>query len=155
MTTLSSHRPGRVNAGFTLVELLITVVIIAILAAVGYPSYIDFVVRGHRQAARSALYRLADRQEQFYLDNKRYAADLAELLNTAEDSLGLYRDGQFVAADAGDRTYVVTMEDADDISYTLSADPQLIQAERDTDCGKLSLTSTGDQQQEGAGTRCW
>jgi prepilin-type N-terminal cleavage/methylation domain-containing protein len=38
--------------GFTLIELMIVVAIVTILAAVGYPSYTDYIMRSHRQAAR-------------------------------------------------------------------------------------------------------
>jgi type IV pilus assembly protein PilE len=146
----------RRTAGFTLVETMIVVVILAIIAAVGYPTYIEYVVRSHRQAARAALYQVADRQEQFFLDNKRYAATLDEL-NYADEVIGLDQDGQFTAADDAGRTYRVTLDgdEASDTTYTVQAIPDLVQAERDTDCGTLSLTHTGERDQTGDGANCW
>ncbi len=144
------------SSGFTLVEMVVVVAIISILAAVGYPSYIEYVVRSHRQAARAALLQVADRQEQFFLDNKRYAETLDEL-NYGDATLGLDADGQFTAADDDDRTYRITLDgdDASDTTYTVLAIPDLAQAERDTACGTLSLSHAGERQQTGAGENCW
>jgi type IV pilus assembly protein PilE len=136
--------------------MVVVVAIISILAAVGYPSYIEYVVRSHRQAARAALLQVADRQEQFFLDNKRYAETLDEL-NYGDATLGLDADGQFTAADDDDRTYRITLDgdDASDTTYTVLAIPDLAQAERDTACGTLSLSHAGERQQTGAGENCW
>lgn len=60
--------------GFTLIELMITVVVIAILAAIAYPSYIQYVTRGKRAAAQSAMMDLANRQQQFLLANRRFGS---------------------------------------------------------------------------------
>jgi type IV pilus assembly protein PilE len=144
----------RHTAGFTLVETLIVVVILSILAALGYPSYIQYVVRSHRQAARAALYQVADRQEQFFLDNKRYADSLEEL-NWPDEVMGIDQDGQWTANDDDDRTYQITLDDTSATTYTVEAAPQLVQAERDTDCGTLELTHTNERDQSGAGENCW
>jgi prepilin-type N-terminal cleavage/methylation domain-containing protein len=65
--------------GFTLIELMITVAIVAILAAIAYPSYTQYVIRGHRAAAQAEMMDIANRQQQFFLANRSYAADLATL----------------------------------------------------------------------------
>ncbi len=142
------------TAGFTLIELLIVVVIIALLAAIGYPSYTDFVTRSRRQAAQNMLLQVADRQEQFFLDNKSYAPNLTAL-GYAANPIGLDPDGQLTAAGAADRTYLVSVQAATALTYTLQAVPQLVQAERDTDCATLTLNSAGVRDQSGAGNRCW
>lgn len=58
--------------GFTLVELMIVVVIIGILASVGYPSYSNYVTRGKLVEATSGLSDGRVKMEQFYQDNKTY-----------------------------------------------------------------------------------
>jgi type IV pilus assembly protein PilE len=67
----------RVATGFTLIELVIAVAVIAILAAVAYPSYTRHVARSHRSQAQGYLMRVAQRQQQFFLDSRDYAAQAA------------------------------------------------------------------------------
>jgi type IV pilus assembly protein PilE len=59
--------------GFTLIELMIAVVIIAILAAVALPNYRQYVIRGNRSAAQSQMMDIANREQQFLLMNRAYA----------------------------------------------------------------------------------
>jgi type IV pilus assembly protein PilE len=58
--------------GFTLIELMIVVAIVAILSALALPSYRDYVLRGQLTDARSQLSVWAARMEQFYQDNRNY-----------------------------------------------------------------------------------
>ena len=107
----------------------------------------------NRQAARANLYRIADRQEQFFIDNKSYAADLSEL-GYADDTMNIGRDGQ--ETDGADVIYALSIQDgATALSYTVQAEPQGVQAERDTACATLSLTNAGVRDQTGGGDRCW
>lgn len=69
--------------GFTLIELMITVAIVAILAAVAYPAYTSYVRKGYRAAAQSYLMDVAQKQTQYLLDNRAYAATTAALNATA------------------------------------------------------------------------
>ena len=90
------------QSGVTLIELMIVVAIIAFIAAVSYPSYAQFVVRAKRSLATSMLMQVADRQQQFFMDNKRYAADLTSL-GYASDSIMVGNDGQILATGDDDR----------------------------------------------------
>lgn len=62
----------RQAAGFTLIEVMIVVAIIGILASVAYPSYTDYVRRGHIQEAFSQLSIYRAKMEQYYQDNRNY-----------------------------------------------------------------------------------
>jgi type IV pilus assembly protein PilE len=140
--------------GFSLVELLVVVAIITIIAAVGYPSYTEYVTRSHRQASKNWLYAVADRQEQFFQDNKRYAASLSDL-GFGGDAIVLDDDGQLTNADDPDSKYTLDLIDTTATTYTVRATPVLLQAERDEACDVLTLTHQGRQDQTGPGDNCW
>ena len=68
----------KAEKGFTLIELMIVVVVIGILASVGYPAYSDYSTRGKLIEATSALSDGRIKMEQYYQDNRTYVgADLA------------------------------------------------------------------------------
>lgn len=64
---------SRKHGGFTLIEVMITVVIVAILAAIAVPSYSRYVMRAKRSAAQAQMMDIANRQQQFLMANRSYA----------------------------------------------------------------------------------
>ena len=64
--------PRARSAGFTLIELMVVVLVISILAMLGYPSYTDYLVRGRLAEARATLLEGRVRMEQYFQDNKTY-----------------------------------------------------------------------------------
>ena len=67
----------RRSAGFTLIELMITVAVIGILAAVVYPSYQNYVIRAQRSVAQQLMLNITSREEQFLLDSRQYTGTLS------------------------------------------------------------------------------
>ncbi len=74
----------RSQNGFTLIELMIVIVIVAILAAVAIPGYQEYVRKSHRAAAAQFVADIANLQAQYLLDNRTYAGNLAALGITSE-----------------------------------------------------------------------
>ncbi|MGV3654988.1 MAG: type IV pilin protein [Noviherbaspirillum sp.] len=115
--------------GFTLIELMVAVAVIGILAAAGYPLYTDYVVKSHRSAAQSHLMDIAQRQQQYFMDNRAYAPDLAALSMTTPASVSKHY------------AIAVTPAAGPPPSFTLTATPVAGSAQaRD---GTLSLDSAG------------
>jgi type IV pilus assembly protein PilE len=67
--------------GFTLIELMITVVVVAILATIAVPSYVEQVRKGRRSSAKATMMDIANREQQYLLASRTYA-DTAALLAT-------------------------------------------------------------------------
>lgn len=67
------------SAGFTLMELMIVIVIIGVIAAIAFPSYQSSVRKSRRAEAKATLLEVMSRQEQFFSENRRYAATFDEL----------------------------------------------------------------------------
>lgn len=65
------------QSGFTLIELMVTTAIVAVLAAVAYPSYTRYIVRSNRTAAQAQMLDIANREQQFLLANRAYATKSA------------------------------------------------------------------------------
>ncbi len=73
--------------GFTLIELMITVAVIGILAAIAYPGYQGQIRKSRRAEAQATLMNVAGRQQQFLLDTRTYASSLSDLGVTVPSSV--------------------------------------------------------------------
>jgi type IV pilus assembly protein PilE len=76
--------------GFTLLEVMIVCVIVGILAAIVLPSYQNQLRKSRRASAESHLMDIASRQQQYLLDNRQYAANLAALGMTTPSEVSTY-----------------------------------------------------------------
>ena len=74
--------------GFTLIELMIVIVIVAVLVGVALPAYQNQIIRGHRAAAKAEMLEIANRQQQFLLANRAYATDLSTIAYTTPPDVG-------------------------------------------------------------------
>ena len=129
MTTLSKER-GR-QAGFTLIELMVTVAIIAILAAIAMPSYVQYTIRSSRQAVQSELSAMASIQEKIFLNSNAYASTVSTAYNGSSTGglgvlSGMSRDGRY--------TFSVAVSGA---AYTLTATP--VADSRQSEDGNLTI----------------
>ena len=149
-----SARLKSVQRGVTLMELMIVLAIVSIIATFAYPSYTQYVVSTKRTAATSTLLQIADRQQQFFMDNKRYANDLTSLGFSA-NPLFVTDDGSPGVAGDADVVYVFGLGNVTATTYIALAAPLAGQLKRDTDCGALILNQAGARFVTGAADDCW
>jgi len=142
------------QGGFTLLELMIVVVIIGVLSAMAYPSYMQYVVSTKRTAATSVLLQVADRQQQFFMDNKTFTADMTNLGFPASP-LVVGDDGRPLASGDAKSVYTISMSNVGVTTYTITATPLHAQLSRDTDCGALTLDQSLAKGAGGAVADCW
>lgn len=134
---ISSDR--RRTPGFTLIEMLIVVAMVAILAAVALPSYREYIKKSYRSEAQSYLMTIAARQQQFLVDTRAFSA-------LGPDNIASQPSNVTSA-------YAVTMVTVDGPppTFTLTARPTAAQASEK--CGTLTLDQTGTK--TAAVTGCW
>lgn len=72
--TIAMQAGTRRQKGFTLMELMVTVTIVGILAAIAYPSYRNYVLRGQITQATNGLSTVAANMERYFQDNRTYVA---------------------------------------------------------------------------------
>jgi type IV pilus assembly protein PilE len=140
--------------GFTLIELMIVVLIIAILASIAYPSYIGYMTKTHRVAAEGCLSEYANYMERYYATNLRYDQDSAGTANSlpALDCAAATQTGANYSYDLPTSSSVLGPS-----TYLLTATPNARQASRDTKCGSLGLDQAGTRRISGTGevSECW
>ncbi|MFG3447592.1 MULTISPECIES: type IV pilin protein [unclassified Stenotrophomonas] len=124
------RRPRRV-VGFTLIELMITVAVIAIISAIAYPSYNTQVRKSKRAAAKAEMVEYAQRAERQHTLNNSYAG--FRFLENNSTTIASPRDGSAVR-------YQITIAPAAN-TFTITAVPQGDQA-RDP-CGTLTVNQAG------------
>ncbi len=149
--TFGKHR------GFNLIELMAVVAIIALLAAIGFPSYQNQVRKAKRTEGKTTLLKAAQLQERYFSDNNRYAdSGSAPTFQSMMGNGCPYPvfSGENCTSNQGAYTITVTLG-AGNTSYTLTATPQ--GAFTDPDCGNLTLTSTGVRGRTGTAAMniCW
>jgi type IV pilus assembly protein PilE len=135
------------SSGFTLVELMITVVIIAILSSIAVPAYRSYVQRSRRSEATSALLRIQAAQEKFFLQNNAYSANLV-----GAPPAGL---GMLNTTDSGNYDLVLAPAGA---GYTATATATSTQAD-DAKCVTFTINPNGVRSATGSATNptveCW
>jgi len=139
--------------GFTLIELMIVVTIVAILATIAYPHYTEQVTKTRRADAKTALLDLAARMERYFSENNTYAtATIAAAPTTDVLSSTL----------SPENWYGLSISAQTATTYTLRATPVGAQATNDIRCQTLTLNSlgakgiaTGPSAPTGNATDCW
>jgi type IV pilus assembly protein PilE len=139
----------RTSSGFTLIELVVTMVIAAILAAIAIPAYSNYVLQSHRTDAKTALLDLASLEERYMSVNNTYTSTATSLGYTAfpQSVGGGYYQVTVTSVTAPSSTQVA--------AYTLTANAVGYQL-KDTTCSSLTLTSQGVQtSSDTVNNSCW
>ncbi len=149
------NSPGRhASSGFSLIELMVTVVIMSILASIAIPAYNAQIRKSRRTEAKTALLDLAGREERYFNTNNAYTDGAAKLGYAPATSTVTLAPATPMSVGSG--YYTVTI--------TLGAPPYTIVATAVRDqaqdvCSTLTVDSTGLQQASGSGANpnvdCW
>jgi type IV pilus assembly protein PilE len=140
-------RALRTGKGFTLIELMIAVAIVAVLVTIAYPGYQEQVRKSRRAEAQGALLELSNFMERFFTENNRYDQNRSgnavalPFTESPKDGTTKYYDLSFQAGTLGQT------------QYTLQAVPK--GAQSNDRCGTLRLTHTGARSVTTAATDCW
>jgi type IV pilus assembly protein PilE len=140
---MTMTKPSTHVRGFSLIELVIVLLIIAILAAIAIPSYRQYVVRANRVDAQRALMDLAARQERVFYSKNAYASNLSDLGANAS---------------VAGANYTIAPPSATSTAFSITASAVGSQQKSDQQCQTLTITNTGVQGSTGATAndpKCW
>lgn len=124
--------------GFTLIELMITVAVVAILAATAFPSYQSYVRKGKRALAQSFVSQISLKEEEYFAHMRSYTGTIGSgglELPTPSELTGLYTF-QICTADCLDLTVPSG-------GYIVAATPQAGSDQANDPVGSVVLYSTG------------
>lgn len=149
-TEAMTKLPVTNQAGFTLIELMIVITIIAILSAVAYPAYTQYVIRGKRAEGRAYLMDSAAIQERYYSDCNRYGGTIGSPNNCGTGTVKLN-----TASETGKYQIAISNLGALNQTFLLTASP--VAPFSDPDCGSLTLDQAGTKGRTGTKSiaDCW
>lgn len=122
--------------GFTLIEILVVIAILAILASYAIPSYREYVIRSKRVEAQNKVLEMAGMFEKFYANTNAYPTAIGQL-NLSADFISGHDYDMSISSDA--------------TGWTITATPTGQQATDDTSCATITFNNLGQKAPVG----CW
>lgn len=138
-----------VNSGFSFIELLFVLTIIAILTTLAIPTYHQYVIKAHRADAKLTLLNLTSQMEMYYAKHHTYAtANLEELNGSNKSTHGFY---------------MISLTHLTKNTFTLTATPLGNQGQLDLLCQAFTINSVGQKEvvngpagpPQGNAASCW
>jgi type IV pilus assembly protein PilE len=145
------------KTGYSMIELLVVVILLAVLATQAMPAYHQHVVRTRRNEAQSALLKLMLQQERYYSQHNTYVA-FSSASAESEARQFQWWSGSSPARSAYELEGRACDGEPIAQCVQLVATPGTAQVDRrfrDDDCGVLMLSSTGQRLASGAASGCW
>ncbi len=135
------------TSGFTLIELMIALAVVAIIAAIAYPSYQDSVRKSRRADAKASLLKIQLDQEKWRANDTSYAGSLTSLgwASATPDSI----DGYY--------TLEIVSGSASATGFTATATPKIGGLQEGDSCGTFAVSQNGPIKNNAtyAGANCW
>lgn len=149
MTIITGRR------GFTLIELMITVAVVGILAAIAYPSYQNSVTKSRRAEGKSLVLDAAAREERFFAQYNSYTGTVVGASGCTGSACGL----NYSSTNSANGYYVLTVPANSATTYTLTATAAGTQLANDKNCKTFSIDNLGvktsTNNADAATTDCW
>lgn len=147
------------KAGFSLIELMVVVVIVGVLSAVAYPSYLDYVRKGKRAEGKSAVLSAAQALERYMTANNVYTTDLSAAGYRAYSGESAATSAYTLAVAPGstgtiNSSYRITATAV--VGWGKNSGSPVV--EDDQGCGQLIIDQTGAKSVSGgtmSASQCW
>ena len=134
--------------GFTLIELMVALVIVAIILTIAVPSYRNYVSQSRRSDAKTALLDLASREERYFSTNNKYSATPSDVGYAGAWPASIPTSTQV--------NYALSISAATATAFSATAVPQGSQAS--DPCGTYTINNFGQQGNTGnslTSAKCW
>jgi type IV pilus assembly protein PilE len=149
--TLNANRSRRHASGFTLIELMVVIAVVAILGTLAVSTYRSYILRTNRTEGRMALLATQVAQEKFFLQNNQYAQDIATVIAAPPAGLGINLTAGGVTTGGN---YTVSFSAVTANTYTLQAVATGTQTRDTAACLTFTINEQG-QRTPADSTGCW